>query len=31
MAEHIVENVNSTNIVTITVNGELANIFLLVV
>lgn len=28
MAEHIVENVNSTNIVTITVNGELADIFL---
>ena len=31
MAEHIVENVNSTNTVTITVNGELADIFLLVV
>lgn len=29
MAEHIVENVNSTNDVTITVNGELADIFLL--
>ena len=29
MAEQIVENVNSTNIVTITVNGELTDIFLL--
>ena len=31
MAEHIVKNVNSTNFVAITVNGELADIFLLVV
>lgn len=31
MTEHIVKNVNSTDIVTITVNGELADIFLLVV
>lgn len=31
IAKHIVENVNSTNFVAINVNGELADIFLLVV
>ena len=31
VAKHIVKNVNSTNFVAITVNGELADIFLLVV